>query len=140
MDNYSEEYRKEQEKRGPLRADKIIFLICLLSSCAIGVFFQKHLNSRKCSSKSRHYFSFSVGFLMLLLCYGIRCGHLLVLSSVVYVLLNVLSPKRAFRISFIFSMFYLTWAHLYRMKIDYGGYSADVSLAGTPRRVTSSPR
>lgn len=57
-----------------------------------------------------------------------RSGHLLAMASTVYLLLHIFSPKRAFWTSFLFCITYSSWAHLYRMKFDYGGYSADVSL------------
>lgn len=60
--------------------------------------------------------------------YFSRCCHLLIVSSLVYIILKFFSPKRAFWLSFILSLTYSSWAHLYRMQVDYGGYSADVSL------------
>nr|CDS24819.1 o acyltransferase membrane bound domain [Echinococcus granulosus] len=100
----------------------------MVTCCVFGFFFHKFCNPRKCSPTTRHTLSFCVGYLIAFLCYGVRSGHLLAMSSTVYLLLHIFSPKRAFWTSFLFCLTYSSWAHLYRMKFDYGGYSADVSL------------
>ncbi|KAL5105669.1 hypothetical protein TcWFU_001703 [Taenia crassiceps] len=106
----------------------VIFLACMITCCVFGFFFHKFCNLRKCSPVTRHAISFFVGYLIAFFCYGVRSGHLLVMASTVYLFLHIFSPKRAFWTSFLFCITYSSWAHLYRMKFDYGGYSADVSL------------
>ncbi|KAM7534248.1 hypothetical protein Aperf_G00000105188 [Anoplocephala perfoliata] len=122
------DFREVQERQGPLRLDKVLFLFCMLTSCAAGLTFHKFCNISKCSPKERHAISFSIGFAIVFICYGSRCGHLLAITLLTYLILNLFSPKRAFWISFVLCLSYSSWAQLYRMQIDYGGYSVDVSL------------
>ncbi|KAL5968719.1 Membrane-bound O-acyltransferase domain-containing protein 2 [Taenia solium] len=131
---------KVQDVQSPVRADKVIFLACMITCCVFGFFFHKFCNLRKCSPLTRHAISFFVGYLIAFFCYGIRSGHLIAMASTVYLVLHIFSPKRAFWTSFLFCITYSSWAHLYRMKFDYGGYSADVSLIGDPMLSTLTGR
>nr|CDS27816.1 o acyltransferase (membrane bound) domain [Hymenolepis microstoma] len=128
MEINPENFREAQEAQGPFRADKVIFLFCMLTCCAAGFLFHKFCNISKCSPKARYSISCSIGLVIVFISYGFRCCHLLIVSSLVYIILKLFSPKRAFWLSFILSLTYSSWAHLYRMQFDYGGYSADVSL------------
>lgn len=57
-----------------------------------------------------------------------RSFHLLFVCLITYGIARGFPRMQAFWITFLICFAYMSWAHIYRMTFDYGGFSADVSL------------
>ncbi|CAF5217025.1 unnamed protein product, partial [Rotaria magnacalcarata] len=60
-------------------------------------------------------------------CFGAQIWHLIIQSSIVYLMLLWIPPKHSYLIIFIFCMIYMSAVHIHRLIYDYGNYTLDIS-------------
>ncbi|EQC26196.1 hypothetical protein SDRG_15933 [Saprolegnia diclina VS20] len=75
--------------------------------------------------RAKHWFSFFSGVLMAQFVLGSQWIHSFVASTVTYLLVKYAPAARAPMLVFLFNMTYLSLSHLYRIYVDYLGWSLD---------------
>lgn len=110
-----------------LRVDEINFVAVMLWMLIGAGVMKKWLAAGTSSSFSRDLYCGITGFGMVLLCFGLSAIHLLILSSSCYLLMCIISPKHSHIVIFIYALSYLSGFHIYRMLIDYGSYTLDLT-------------
>ena len=80
-------------------------------------------------SSAKHLFSILVGISTAQFVFGSSWVHSLITATITYFLVRFGPAKYAPYIVFVFNMMYMTLAHLYRIYVDYMGWSLDFSGA-----------
>ena len=75
----------------------------------------------------RHLFAFVTGFLLQLYMYRAQFFHTLVMTFVAYALMNLLPRHKQTTYVFVWVMAYLSYQHIYRMWVNFGGYDMDIT-------------
>ena len=104
-----------------LSEDQIKFLTALTVSVPLSFVLQKLP-----AGKVRHIYSTLLGTLLQIFVYGYSIWMIFLLHSVIYLLILVTS-KKCGKLVTLFSLGCLSFYHVYRMIIDYGGWAIDLS-------------
>jgi hypothetical protein len=75
----------------------------------------------------RNEFNYLPGVLMVYYCFGRQANTLVLFSTISYAICRFTHPKYVGRLSLCTSLAFLSYAHLSRQIIDYGGYVLDIS-------------
>lgn len=75
----------------------------------------------------RHIFSIVTGFLLQLYMFREQFIHPLIMTAVVYLLMNVLPRNQQHKAILVFVMGYLSSQHIYRMITNFGGWDMDIT-------------
>lgn len=105
-------------------ADQLLLVFCLLLSIPIG-----QLHRQISSVTCRHLFSTFVGLLYGYVVYGSGLVEFLLLVSVTYILVLVLPYQHAPLAVALWSLLFLSFAHLRRMSLSYLGWNVDVTTS-----------
>lgn len=98
----------------------------MFSSYPLAIIFRYVLHPDHTPSTIRYLFSFVMGTLIGLLCFGPeQMAVLFFIISVSYLLLLFISPHYVQRYSMVWAMGSIATAHIYRMVTDYGGFHLD---------------
>ncbi|XP_052799638.1 lysophospholipid acyltransferase 6-like isoform X2 [Mya arenaria] len=122
-----------------LSIDQVNFLVCQLTALALGFPFRSLCSASKAGSTTRHVVELGLGILLVFFCFGYQIVHLFALTTLCYLLIQVNSKPYVPQIVFIVAMGYLAVCHIYRMILDYGGYTLDITgpLMVAVQKVTS---
>jgi len=58
-------------------------------------------------------------------CIGFQILHSLISSTIIYLMIEYLPPKLAFKVVFVFALGYTVISHWYRLYVDYLGWTLD---------------
>lgn len=75
----------------------------------------------------RNEYNYLPGILMVYYCFGSQANSFMLFSAVSYVACRYTPPKYVQRVTMALSLSFLSYAHLSRQLIDYGGYVIDIS-------------
>lgn len=122
-----------------LPIDQINFVVCNIVGLIVAVIYRKVLHPKYVSIEVRHTVAMVVGIGLGYFCFGNQISHLVVQSTLAYVIMHVASPDVMHVIVLGVSMLYLSSMHLLRMKYDYGGWTLDITgpLMVATQKVTS---
>jgi len=104
-----------------LGLDKIRFLFCSVLAFPLALVFLILPNR----PVIKHLYSLLLGIWFGWVTMGYHILHSFVSSTVSYLLMVYLPPKLSSKFVFVWSMGYLSVSHLYRMQVDYMGYTLD---------------
>ncbi|KAL4224814.1 hypothetical protein ACF0H5_015510 [Mactra antiquata] len=110
-----------------LSIDQINFLFCQLVAAALGFPFRKYFDPSKTSATQRHTVELVLGIALVYFCFGSQIIHLFIHATLGYVLLQFHSKSWMPLAVFVAGMGYLSYCHIYRMVLDYGGYTLDIT-------------
>lgn len=79
------------------------------------------------NSNLRLYYGFISGFLLCYSMYGLSIFHIFIDSLITYFFITYYGRKKSAFIILILTIFHLSYIHIYRMIVDYGGWKMDVS-------------
>lgn len=105
--------------------DQVRYVLLLVLSYPIAFIFYRLLTPKNTSVTTRHVFSAAVGVAMGFICFGWQMLILFAFVGVGYLLLLSLPPAVVQYYSFAWVMGCISVAHVYRMTMDFGGYSLD---------------
>ena len=116
-----------------LPADQIKYVSALLAGIPIGFVFRaitsdphnKEGAAKSAAIKFRHQLCATIGILMVLFAFGWEIFHSLFSSTVSFMLLRLAPRKHVHIIVTLWAMSYMSCAHIYRMIVDYGGWTID---------------
>ncbi|XP_060068549.1 lysophospholipid acyltransferase 6-like [Ylistrum balloti] len=110
-----------------LPVDQINFLACFVIAFSSGVLMRKAIPAGRDRATQRHVFELSLGLAMGYFCFGYQLIHLLLYSTLPY-LLVLYGPRRSYHtLVFTVAFAYIVIMHSYRLFYDYGGFSLDVT-------------
>lgn len=75
----------------------------------------------------RHEYNYLPGILMVYYCFGRQANTLVLFSIISYIICKFVSHEYVGRVTIFSSLAFLSYAHLSRQIIDYGGYVLDIS-------------
>ena len=75
----------------------------------------------------RHLYAITLGLLIQLFMFGTGIVHVFVMSSVVYLMMNVLPRRAQAAYVMYFVLAYLSAQHIYRMWQNFGGFELDIT-------------
>lgn len=101
-------------------ADKLKTLLVLLLAYPLSLV---HVNLG--STTAKHLFSATTGIFLAQFVFGSAWIHSFISAIVVYVCMLALPRRRMPVVVFVFTMLYLTLSHLYRVWVDYMGWTLD---------------
>lgn len=103
-------------------ADQLKYVACIMAAMPLGLLFRFLPQS----SAVKHLFSIVTSISMLIFCLGpSQWLHSFVTSLATYVLLVVLPKSVAHTAVFVFVMGYMSVSHIYRMHVDWMGWTMD---------------
>lgn len=119
--------------------DQLNFLICQLTALALGFPFRKFLSPHTTSPQVRNAVEFVLGAALTIFCFGYQVLHVVLQSTICYLILLFWSRKSMHTLVFAISLLYLAVAHIYRVIYDYGGYTMDITgpLMITTQKISS---
>ncbi|CAF0911884.1 unnamed protein product [Rotaria sordida] len=119
-----------------LRIDQFNFLVTETLALIFAMCFRHFLPPKSSNTLPRHLVDKILSILASLLgialchfCYGSQIWHIIVQSSVVYLILYSVHPKHSHLVVFVFCMAYLSAVHIYRIIYDYGNSTIDISAS-----------
>uniref|UniRef100_A0A0X3PLF5 Lysophospholipid acyltransferase 2 n=1 Tax=Schistocephalus solidus TaxID=70667 RepID=A0A0X3PLF5_SCHSO len=95
--------------------DQLNFFICQILSIVFGFLLRAYCPPRNTNTFKRHIIEISVGFTLIYLCYGSQVSHLLYQAIPSYLMMVLLPPHLAQYGVLLFTMAYLSGAHITRM-------------------------
>lgn len=104
-----------------LSQDQYKFLMANLAGLSLA------LPYRYIPKSFRNEFNYLPGILMVYYCFGRQANSLVLYSVISYAICRFTPPKYVGRLSLCSSLAFLSYAHLSRQIIDYGGYVLDIS-------------
>lgn len=105
----------------PLTQDQYKFLMANLAGLSLA------LPYRYIPRAFRNEFNYLPGVLMVYYCFGRQANTLVLFSAISYAICRFSSPKYVGHLNLCSSLAFLSYAHLSRQIIDYGGYVLDIS-------------
>ncbi|KAF0701623.1 Aste57867_7951 [Aphanomyces stellatus] len=99
--------------------DQLRYCLSLFAAYPLALIF------RALPTRAKHWFSFLAGVLMAQFVLGSQWIHSFITSTVTYVLVRFAPASVAPQLVFAFNMLYLSGSHLYRLYVDYLGWSLD---------------
>uniref|UniRef100_A0A183TBY1 Mannosyltransferase n=1 Tax=Schistocephalus solidus TaxID=70667 RepID=A0A183TBY1_SCHSO len=109
---------------------KLNFFICQILSIVFGFLLRAYCPPRNTNTFKRHIIEISVGFTLIYLCYGSQVSHLLYQAIPSYLMMVLLPPHLAQYGVLLFTMAYLSGAHITRMlSTDLRNSVVDVTLS-----------
>ncbi|CAF1375050.1 unnamed protein product [Rotaria sp. Silwood1] len=110
-----------------LSIDQFNFLFAELLSLIFAICFRRFLPPKQSNILSRHLVVSFLGIAICHFCFGSQIWHIIVQSSVTYLMFYVIHPKHSYLVIFIFCMIYMSAVHIHRLIYDYGNYTLDIS-------------
>lgn len=104
-----------------LTQDQYKFLMANLAGLSLA------LPYRYIPKSFRNEFNYLPGILMVYYCFGRQANSLVLFSAVSYAICRLVPPNYVQRVTMCSSLAFLSYAHLSRQIIDYGGYVLDIS-------------
>ncbi|CAF1507123.1 unnamed protein product [Didymodactylos carnosus] len=138
MDHYEGEYSSTYKgshifrsitKYIGLPVDQFNFILAQTVALILAICFRRYLPPKPENTIKRHLLSAFIGIAIAQFCFGQQVWHLIIQSSVSYLILYMIKPKYSYLVVFVFCMLYLSFIHIYRIIFDYGNYTLDVSGA-----------
>ena len=75
----------------------------------------------------RHLFGILMGLFIQLYMYGAAIGHVFCMSIVTYIMMNSLPRNKQQHYVLVFVLLYLSYQHISRMLMNFGGFDMDVT-------------
>ncbi|CAF2769942.1 unnamed protein product [Rotaria sp. Silwood2] len=110
-----------------LTVDQFNFIFSELLSLILAMCFRRFLPPKPSNILPRHLVASLIGIALCHFCFGSQIWHIIVQSSVVYLMFYVIHPKHSYLVIFIFCMAYMSAVHIHRLIYDYGNYTLDIS-------------
>ena len=106
--------------------DQLRYISCMVFSLVLSVLHRALLPD---SPTVKHVYSLFFGFLFSWICFGVNTLVVFMLGVMCFAIVKqkIISPWWSPRIVFIIALALLSGMHIYRLRIDYGGYNLDVS-------------
>lgn len=104
-----------------LTPDQFKFLVANLAGVTLAVPYKYVPKSM------RHEFNYLTGIVMLYYCFGRQANTLMVFSAVSYLIYRYTPLKHVHQLTMFSSLAFLSYTHLNRQILDYGGYVLDIS-------------
>ncbi|GFT63927.1 membrane-bound O-acyltransferase domain-containing protein 2 [Trichonephila clavipes] len=122
-----------------LPIDQVNFLVCQFTALGFAVLYRKAFCPQKVSTEIRHVVAFTIGFGLGYFCFGYQITHLVIQTTLSYIIMNYVSPQIMHRLVLFVSLVYLSTMHLMRLTYDYGGWTVDVTgpMMITTQKVSS---
>ncbi|KAH9101924.1 hypothetical protein AeMF1_021370 [Aphanomyces euteiches] len=105
-----------------LPLDQVRYVGCLFGAYPVAILF-----SLVPSATLKHIFSLTIGVALAQFVFGPSWVHTLIMAISTYLLVVLAPPKYAPRLVFLWNMIYMSASHLYRLYVDYMGWSLDVT-------------
>ncbi|OQR92665.1 lysophospholipid acyltransferase [Thraustotheca clavata] len=113
-------YLDEIAHNAGMQLDQIRYAVCLFAVYPLALIFQMLP-----SPTLKHLYSLGVGVSLAQFVFGSQWIHSLLMSFLTYLLVWLAPARHAPYIVFLFNMTYMSLAHLYRIYVDYMGWSLD---------------
>ncbi|CAF1240552.1 unnamed protein product [Rotaria magnacalcarata] len=110
-----------------LPIDQFNFLLSEIVALILAMCFRRFLPPKPSNTFARHLVASLLGIAISHFCFGAQIWHLIIQSSIVYLMLLWIPPKHSYLIIFIFCMIYMSAVHIHRLIYDYGNYTLDIS-------------
>eukprot|EP01121_Diplochlamys_sp_Union-15-3_P020647 TRINITY_DN8099_c0_g1_i3.p1 TRINITY_DN8099_c0_g1~~TRINITY_DN8099_c0_g1_i3.p1 ORF type:complete len:385 (+),score=31.10 TRINITY_DN8099_c0_g1_i3:55-1209(+) len=111
------------EASGFLTQDKTRYIFCILLVYPLSLLFRL----LPPNATLKHLVGMALGVWMGYFCIGTDIIHSFISSTVVYLMVEYLDPKLSHKVVFIFCFAYIVISHLYRLYVDYLGWTLDFS-------------
>ncbi|RHY19658.1 hypothetical protein DYB30_004269 [Aphanomyces astaci] len=105
-----------------LPLDQVRYVSCLFGAYPFALVF-----SLLPSATLKHLFSLGVGVSLAQFVFGASWVHTLIMALSTYLLVVIAPAKYAPRLVFVWNMLYISASHLYRLYVDYMGWSLDIT-------------
>ncbi|XP_077978563.1 membrane-bound glycerophospholipid O-acyltransferase 2-like [Glandiceps talaboti] len=129
----SSEHAETSNSTSGLSLEQANFLFFQASSLVLAIFYRTVLHPHRVSRTSRHVVATVIGLYIGFYCYSWSMFHLLLQSTIAYVLMKILNPRVMPKIVFVFAILYLSVEHVRQL---LRSFTADLDHIGPMMVIT----